>query len=348
MRFPPPAAMAVLCACGAPPLKDPPENRIDGATTIISTESARLSGPVDLAVDHNGLLYVLDYDAARILVVTGTGALVRGIGRVGSGPGEFQRPGSFTLTHDSLRVVDQGNGRLQTLTLPGRFSRSVVLPPGSTMGPVAVGDDGGFLVTTLGLHGALAESYDPFGNRQLRLGAPPDSGPPALNLRQSKEALIAGRLPALFRNAVLPIPSPDRGWWLVLTGEGRLQRYAADGALAVSVPLAAPEMPQVRREAVAYAKATLEDQRSVKPIRFVLDGVVVGNTLWVLLNATEDGPAVLLAFGADGQAIGRLTYPAVRGARSFALDPARDRVFFGLPNSASVVVAALPPNLPGH
>ncbi len=348
MRFLPSAAIAALCACGAPRPEPPPEDRIDGATTIISTESARLSGPVDLAVDHDGLLYVLDYDAAQILVVTGTGAPVRGIGRVGSGPGEFQRPGSFSLAHDSLRVVDQGNGRLQTLALPGRFSRSVLLPPVSTMGPVAVGDDGGFLVTTVGMHGALAEYYDPSGNPQLRLGTPPDSGPPALNPRQSKEALIAGRLPALFRNAVLPIISPDRELWLVLTGEGQLQRYSADGTLKVSVPLAAPEMPQVRREAVAYAKATLEDQRSVRPLRFVLDGAVVGRALWLLLNATENGPAVLLAFGADGQAIRRLTYPAVRGARSFALDPTRAVVFFALPRSASVVVAALPRNLPGH
>ncbi len=342
MRLRPSVALVALLACSRPPLPDPPEDRIDGATIVISTESARLGGPVDLAVDQSGLLYVLDYDAAQILIVSASGAAIRVIGRAGSGPGEFQRPGSFSLAHDSLRVVDQGNGRLQTLALPGPFTRSVLLPPVSTMGPVAVGDDGGFLVTTLGMHGALAAYYDPSGMEQVRLGTPPDSGPPALNPRQSKEALIAGRVPALFRNAVLPVIAPDRDLWLILTGEGQLERYSRDGTLKVSVPLRTPEMRLVRSEAVAYAKATLEDQRSVRPIRFVFDAAVVGHTLWLLLNTTADGPAVLLAIGPDGQVVRRLTFPAIHGARSFALDPARALVFFALPGSASVVSASLP------
>lgn len=336
------AALVGLGACNARPAPIVPEDRINAMSVVVSTESARLSGPVDLAVDEKGLLYVLDYSAAQVLVVTADGAQVRTIARPGSGPGELQRPGSLVVARESLRVTDPGNGRLQTLTLTGGFTRSVPLPPVSNMGPVAIAEDGGFLITTLGMHGTLAEYYDPSGDERARMGTPPDSVAPVVSPLQSKQDLVAGRVPALFRNAVLPVVAADGEMWLILVGEGVLQRYSKAGALQLSVALQTAEMKRVREEVVADAKATLDDPRHLKALRYILDAAVVGRTLWVLVNTTADGPAVLLAIDPTGQVTRRLTFPNIRGARAFVLDPSRARVFFALSADASVVASSLP------
>jgi hypothetical protein len=54
---------------------------------------------------------------------------------------------------------------------------------------------------------------------------------------------------------------------------------------------------------------------------------------------------VLLAFTADGQAKGRVLFSNVLGARQFAVDRARERIFFAITSDASIVASSLPDSL---
>lgn len=49
----------------------------------------------------------------------GTGAIVRSMGRPGSGPGEFERPNGVVVRDDLVFVVERDNRRVQILRLPG-------------------------------------------------------------------------------------------------------------------------------------------------------------------------------------------------------------------------------------
>jgi hypothetical protein len=125
-----------------------------------------------MLVDESGRLWVLDYLAVQVLVMSGDGELLEIIGREGSGPREFKSPSAFALSPDTLRVIDRGNGRVQTLALGSDFTRTAVLSGLSNMGPIAVSDDGRFLITTLGMFDALAAYHDPSGQELGTLGTP--------------------------------------------------------------------------------------------------------------------------------------------------------------------------------
>ena len=331
------------CTPDAPP--GPPEVLIDDVSVIVSSGSEILSRPLDMLLDESGRLWGLDYLAAQVLVMSADGELLEIIGREGSGPREFKSPSAFALSADTLRVVDRGNGRVQTLALGSDFTRTAVLSGVSNMGPIAVRDDGRFLITTLGMFDALAAYHDPSGQELGTLGTPFASVSLVMSPAETKREIVDGRVPAMFRNSVLPLFAPDGDMWLILTGEGQLQRFDEAGSLQVSVPIEAPELEQAWQEVVHHAESTLANPRSVKGLFYVWDATVVGQTLWILLNTTEGGPAVLLAFTADGQAKRRVLFSNVSGARQFAFDRARDRIFFAITSDASIVASSLPDSL---
>ena len=336
------ATVLVLAACADDGNKGPPERRVDDVTLVVSTESEILSRPVDIALDDRGNLYVLDYLLAQILVLSPSGERLRTIGREGRGPREFIRPRAFNLSRDTVRVVDMGNDRLQTLALDTDFMRTTPLPPGSGMGEVAVNDNGWLLASTLGRLDALASYHDASGNQVGALGSPPASAATMMNFTSMKKEIVAGIVPAMMRNSVLPLFAPDGSMWLILTGEGLVQRYDNEGSLQVSVPLVAPEMERIWADVVERNRAEIDDQRGVHGLVYVSDAIVVGQTLWVLLNMPEEEPAVMLALTADGTVEQRVLFSGVIGATQFAFDRTGGRILFTIQSNASIVAASWP------
>jgi len=210
-----PSTVLVLAGCAPEVARSPEEVRVDDVGVFVSSESELLGRPADLAVDGNGSLYVADVIASQVFVFSVDGELLRTIGGEGSGPREFKNPYAFALTADTLWVADVGNARMQALALRGDFTRTVRLPPGSNMGPIAVADDGRFITTALGMPDALALHHDPSGNRLGTLGTPPASVSGVASPAQLKQQMIDGQVPAMFRNGVLPVFAPDgdcSGW----------------------------------------------------------------------------------------------------------------------------------------
>lgn len=81
--------------------------------------------PTGLAIDAaRRLIYLTDTLRHQVLVLDLGGALLKTIGRRGTGPGEFNYPTALTLAGGELYVVDALNFRIQVLTPEGKFLRS--------------------------------------------------------------------------------------------------------------------------------------------------------------------------------------------------------------------------------
>jgi hypothetical protein len=96
-----------------------------------------LAKPWDIAVDEDGLLYVLDVQDACVKVFDGKGAYVRTIGRRGQGPGEIGAAFSIIIpTKAKTLIVNDVRGRrLAFFSLNGVFEKNLPLR-GLTDGPV--------------------------------------------------------------------------------------------------------------------------------------------------------------------------------------------------------------------
>ncbi len=341
-RFHITATVLAFVACSRDAAQSVADLRVEDATLVVSTESAILAQPVDIALDDAGVLYVLDYQMAQIVVLPPSGELQRTIGKVGAGPREFDSPMAMTLSGDTVRVIDRGNGRLQTLVVDTDYVRSMPLPAGGGLGPMAVSDDGWLLMATGGTEDALAIYFDETGGRLGALGIPLAEPPAIMDFPSMKREIIEGKVPAMFRNIVRPVFAPAGDMWLILIGEGAVQRYDRDGVLHASARLAGPELERIRSAFIERNRELLNQPGRLHQLTYVADAEVVGETLWVLLNMPVEEEAVMLALTPDGLIERRVLFSRVKGARSFALDADRQRVYFAIPTEASVVAASLP------
>ena len=82
---------------------------------------------LEVAFDGAGNLYLLDFQAHRVVVVDQGGQLARVMGRPGDGPGEFRFPTRLATTADGRVVVAdiQGRRSFQVFDRDGHFDRSV-------------------------------------------------------------------------------------------------------------------------------------------------------------------------------------------------------------------------------
>ena len=84
--------------------------------------SARLNGPVAIALDSKGDLYIADQRNSRVRMVdtTGTISTIDGDGTFGSGPGELSAPGGVVVNSSGvLYIADQNNDRIEAILSSG-------------------------------------------------------------------------------------------------------------------------------------------------------------------------------------------------------------------------------------
>ena len=87
------------------------------------------SDVASLVVDTEGRIYVLQRQAARISVFKKDGTYLWAIGQSGTEPGEFVSPVELGVRHDSLWVLDPGQGRITWFSPRGALHRTVAIHP---------------------------------------------------------------------------------------------------------------------------------------------------------------------------------------------------------------------------
>ncbi len=110
----------------------PPSLRPIDSVRIAENDSLLLSRPNRIVVGSRGDYFVVDGAEARVLEITSAGRIVRTFGRKGSGPGEFQAPGSSAVQGDTLlAVMDVVLGRVALFDLrTGKYESGFPLRAG--------------------------------------------------------------------------------------------------------------------------------------------------------------------------------------------------------------------------
>lgn len=133
MRHTPLALLLLLAACHrgpAPNADATPEWRAT-RIAVIGDDTGRTSfGRIrSLLFSTRGELYVVDEQAAQILVFDSTGTFLRPLGRKGAGPGEYGRPYSVAWLHDTLALLDPGNSRIGLFAPGGAWAGTLPVQP---------------------------------------------------------------------------------------------------------------------------------------------------------------------------------------------------------------------------
>ncbi len=93
---------------------------------LAAPEWAQFTDPSAMGFDASGNLYVLDPDAARVVVIDRDGNLVMTVGRKGEGPGEFDDAHHMVVWRDGrFAVVDTGHRAYQVFAPDGELERFV-------------------------------------------------------------------------------------------------------------------------------------------------------------------------------------------------------------------------------
>jgi tripartite motif-containing protein 71 len=94
----------------------------NSAGTLLRIIGGFTNGPQSIALDENGLLYVVPYYAGRVEILTTGGEKVAEWRSGGSGDGEFLRPlGMAVDQKGNVYVADNGNARIQVFNSKGEF-----------------------------------------------------------------------------------------------------------------------------------------------------------------------------------------------------------------------------------
>ncbi len=213
-------------SCGDDPELGESSVSSDVGPPIVDVASGVIGEVAALAVTSGGVVVVADPLNDAVHLFDSTGAAVARIGREGSGPGEFRRPRALAVVSGRILVLDEGNGRIQEFTEAGEYVGSTPTPPAPRGGYWALSPDGRVVAPTLGLDSALLKIFGPDGEGR-RLGTVAGTPSRLLQIRQMKSDLIAGEIPTIFLNTVVPFFDDAGGLWLVEPARRVVERYDA-------------------------------------------------------------------------------------------------------------------------
>ena len=331
--------LVFFAGCSSYPVRSSADLSLSVIDTLVPAGTIAIGHPAELSM-AGGILYVVDRATSTIVVLDTTGVVLRRIGREGSGPAEFRNPRSLFVDRDTLRLVDQGNGRIQTFTTNGVFIRSLPAPD-ALGGAVSFRSDGTGLVARNGFDSTLAQRLDSNGTAQARLGRPVTPTPQTVDFRALKSEVMRGSVPVVLRNLTLPVLSEDGSCWLVLHAEGTVERYSPSDSLMWRTTLNEPEFDRIRAEFFSTNQADSSANR-FSMLSYAATAHARGDELWLLVRQPAAAPTLILVLGPGGAVRTRLRIPSAYGIRDFALDSAQGSLYLLAYDDAAILRAHIP------
>ena len=91
-----------------------------GSMSIALASSVLIYGPIDVATDASGNVYVLEYAYTRIKVFNSSGTYLRSFGSSGTRCNQWQNAKAFTIYNDIIYLADMYGQRVVALGLNGQ------------------------------------------------------------------------------------------------------------------------------------------------------------------------------------------------------------------------------------
>lgn len=302
---------------------------------------SRVTGATRLS---DGTVVVADLDDNTLHFFSATGAPLRNVGRVGSGPGEFRRVTWIgRCGGDSLHVWDMLQLRMAVFAPNGAFVRQYAIPADSARGA------GPFMTLACSSRGVIAYQSQPGMPKVLRPAKNPSSPTREERAVRTTAAVSVGNSVGMVTRKLgdhpsgsmyliggggfpLPLASTtyvavagDRVFVGTADSTSTVAEYAPNGAmtmLKLNIPSRPTTADQRSRAAAAIAslapgqmRQLAEDSLKVAPMPAMLppysalfgdaDGV-----LWVQLTVPGDPNTRLRAVGGNGRTLGEITLRA--------------------------------------
>jgi hypothetical protein len=343
-----------VSACGrdsdTPAGRSVQEHDLRAEETVVSMESDLLAGPVALAADPEGTVYIADRLERHVLVVAPDGS-IRTIGREGSGPGEFAQPRAVGIVGGRVHVLDLATRTVHEFGTDGAYASSRRLEMQGAPLSYAFSPAGHVAYTRFPADTGLVHILDAHGQPIGSIGSRVSSEP--MQPETLLQEIQGGRLPGFMRNRALPAYGSDGTLWVFLQSEAVLQRYGKDGSLEHAENVRIPEMDRIRQEFFQW----YEGQTALGGVRFLdyVDAiVVVDGQPWLLWKVPMDQSAVVTVHNEQGTVTSVLRITGVEGdavapdptrppaARRMAVDMARRRLYLVDDQSVTLRAARLP------
>lgn len=334
-------AVLVALGCRPDPLGLETDLTLVRVDTLVDADNEAIGRPSEIATGPDGAVYLIDASRPAVLALDSSGSVRAVIGRGGSGPGEFRRPRSLAIEGDTIRLVDDENGRVAMFLIDGQPAGSEPLPPGALSGAVSFGRAGAMLFSTNGRDQSLAGRGTRDGQVRSRLGAP--IAPPAevWDFAAIKKEIREGRVPGIIRNLVLPILGDGADAWLVVLSEGIVHRFSPTDSLLWTTSLNEPEFARIRDEFFAWNRAD-SNVNQFRVLRYAVTARASNDSLWILVNQPDTAPTLLLVLDGGGKLVRRIRIPAAHGVRGFALDSRRRWLYLLAYADAAILRTRLP------
>jgi hypothetical protein len=317
-------------------------------------ESDLLAGPVAMAVDPEGAVYVADRLERHVLVVAPERGFVRTIGRGGSGPGEFTQPRALGIAGGRIHVLDLATRTVHEFATDGVYTSSRRLEMQGAPLSYAFSPDGRLAYTRFPADTGLVHILGADGQPITSIGSRVSSEP--MQPETLLQEIQGGGLPGFMRNRALPAYGSDGTLWVFLQSEGVLQRYGRDGSLEHAAHVRIAEMDGIRQEFFRW----YEGQTTLGGVRFLdyVDAIaVVDGAPWLLWKVPLNQPALVTVHNEQGNVTAVLRIAGVETdvaapdpsrpppARRMAVDMARQRIYLVDDQSVTLRAAMLPDDI---
>lgn len=231
-----------------------PISELSDFETVISFEDEVLASPASLKYTGDSTLFVFDQGLGKVIELKENGEVIREYGRMGRGPGEFQRVNNIYITDDYLFVIDPGkfaihkfgrNGELHsTFDYGNSENQSTAAPPPPPMGlsvtanninnRPAITHDGNLLLSAI----RLADSTEAIfyrmnwkGEQLSSIGEIPEGSTFILNNEKMRDDVNDRVIPTYYRANVFPVidRSSPGDLFLVYSAFPKIMKYNSEG-----------------------------------------------------------------------------------------------------------------------
>lgn len=156
-------------------------------THILDQGEGAMKGPMAVATDSDGNVFVVDRGNVRITVFDSDGKYIASFGKAGNGPGEFNTPFSITAAGERIYVGDLKQQRIQYFNSKGDYQGEIIGEAGESGGtgpfiPAAMAADSrgnlyvtdiiGHRVIVFGPDGRMIRQFGSAGDKEGLLSYP--------------------------------------------------------------------------------------------------------------------------------------------------------------------------------